>query len=144
MKALLFFFSFISFVSFSSINVANDTISNWQLYINNELVQSFNLNSEIKKIVLTKGKIKSQDTLSIVYSDCTKCIDCISFIELRLKDNTLINKISPKINSNEFRILTTQLQMAAFRYRSNRIYFIHKTIKEKNEYDTLLFYVEIK
>jgi len=143
MKRLLaILFLSVSISSFAKTNVVSDTISNWQVYNGGVLLKAFNAFSEEIRIVLTKGKIRAIDTVTVQYFDDTPCSDCNSSLTIKTEDNRTIRIISNSKNNSEFDIKTTDLQVLAFKNRSSVLRFYYKENESDN--DILLFEIEIK
>lgn len=82
-----------------------DTITNWQVYLNEDLIAALNVFEEGFEIVLKKENLKLGDSISVNYFRDTPCFNCQSFLSVEDGKHNSITKwtgegtFTPKIFS---------------------------------------------
>lgn len=137
---LIFLFSTISLVAFSNSYPTIDTISYWQVYNGNHLISEITAFDQNPKISIKKGKVRTLSPLKIRYFDDTPCFDCSSSIMIKTQKGEVIRTIDK--SNNEFNIKTTELQVLAFKNKSQVLTFFYK--ENVGGFEIFLFEFEIR
>ena len=142
-RLTLFFLFFLLVTSVeASAHPPLDTLSFWKVSLRGELILQGNEATLDAHYLLTKGKIRSNDLLTIRYFDDTPCMECSASLTLKNKKGEALTVLPNTKGNYDFEIKTTELQMLAFHDRSNYLRFYYK--EDEGEEERLLFEIEIR
>lgn len=84
------FFLFISIITFQ-IEGKCDTIANWQIYHNENLIAELNIFNKESEVIILKEKLKLGDSITVNYFKDTPCFNCPSNLSFEDSNGNLIS-----------------------------------------------------
>ena len=137
MKNILLTISFLFILTFSALSQA-DTISYWQVYLNNKPINEFSVTSVNPTVEIPNYNFSRRSILSIEYFKDNSCHNCRTFLVITDSNDNIIYKVKG-YNTNKY-----SLKLKRLLYENDKSSTFKFYIKESPYQDQFLFTLTIK